>query len=365
MSGAVSFATAGYVCPPTLAPDRVVQVVGTLVGVIADEGGLVGAIAEQDQGAGLVREAQRLAGQVGVDERLQGVIIIDEGFVGLIRGCPEVQGVTTISFTRGDNADFSFVVLGDRRTLAGTWTWQGTTTVLSTDTSGVIVGEWIRAPQLSSGASGPWFKVTAINANVDVTIENPDELTIPTGVTGAQAASPVDLTGAPVRATARQGKREAWKSTNYTDPDGIEMTNAAAGEGVWHITPHDQVGEKAGVFAWDIETNVPGTVRSSSGTVTVTAGSGILVFSDTAVADAARVGDVFVGTGAGLPTNQTPVVVTSTPDTDDTLEAGQVLTDFTGWLVEPAFSFELRRSDRKTPDGLCGDLVLKDDPTRP
>jgi len=58
----------------------------------------------------------------------------------------------------------------------GTWTWDGTTTVLSDDTSGVTVGNFIRM-----NATSPLFEVTAVNANVDVTISNPGGVTIPTG----------------------------------------------------------------------------------------------------------------------------------------------------------------------------------------
>lgn len=49
--------------------------------------------------------------------------------------------------------------------LTGTWTWDGTTTVLATDTSQVRIGSFIRAD-----SDGQWFEVTAVNANVSVTI---------------------------------------------------------------------------------------------------------------------------------------------------------------------------------------------------
>ena len=67
--------------------------------------------------------------------------------------------------------------------LSGTWTWDGTTTVLATDTSEVAVGNWI---SLDSDAQS--FKITAIVANTSVSIENPRSLTIPSGATGSSFA---------------------------------------------------------------------------------------------------------------------------------------------------------------------------------
>lgn len=63
--------------------------------------------------------------------------------------------------------------------LNGTWTWDGTTTVLSDNTSNIVVGDWLRMDDDNSP-----FKITAITPNVNVTIENPDSLIIPSG-TGA------------------------------------------------------------------------------------------------------------------------------------------------------------------------------------
>lgn len=61
-------------------------------------------------------------------------------------------------------------------TPSGTWTWDGTTTVLSNDTSGVSVGDWI-----AQASGGPYFEITGITPNTSVTITNPGSVTIPTG----------------------------------------------------------------------------------------------------------------------------------------------------------------------------------------
>ena len=267
----------------------------------------------------------------------------------------------TITMVRGDSKSIPFVVLGKPVSASGVWTWDGTLTVLSANTSGVSVGNWVRNPEASTGLPSGWFKVATVNTNVSIVVVNPDGLDVPTGV-GVDVSVPVDLTGAVVRATARKGKREAWRSTNYTDPDGIELTDPAAGEGTWHITPADQLEEKAGSFSWDIETNRQGSLRVSTGTATVGVGSDVIAFSDPAVVAAARYGDIFIGTGAIDALSQIPVVIVATPSTDATLAATELRTDYTGWVAE-TFAFELRRGTRKTPAGLSGALVLDEDST--
>ncbi len=61
-------------------------------------------------------------------------------------------------------------------TPSGTWTWNGTTTVSSTDTSGVSIGDFI-----GINANGPFFEISAITPNTNVTILNPQSLPIPSG----------------------------------------------------------------------------------------------------------------------------------------------------------------------------------------
>lgn len=62
--------------------------------------------------------------------------------------------------------------------LSATYTWNGTTTVSSGDTSEVAVGDWILL-----GSDGQPFEITTITAGVSVTIANPGGLAIPTGST--------------------------------------------------------------------------------------------------------------------------------------------------------------------------------------
>ncbi len=76
--------------------------------------------------------------------------------------------------------------------LAATYTWDGTTTVLSGDTSEVAVGDYIRL-----AVDGQYFEITAIDPNVSVTIDNPNDLVIPSGSTLSTKA----VTSIPVEST--------------------------------------------------------------------------------------------------------------------------------------------------------------------
>jgi hypothetical protein len=65
---------------------------------------------------------------------------------------------------------------GPKSALSGTWTWGGTTTVLATDTSGVVQGDYI-----SKDGDDQVFQIDSIVPNTSVAISNPQSRTIPTG----------------------------------------------------------------------------------------------------------------------------------------------------------------------------------------
>jgi len=73
--------------------------------------------------------------------------------------------------------------------LSGTWTWNNTTTVLTTNTTGVTAGTFIRKD------SSPllFFEVSVVVPNTSVTILNPGTATIPTGA-GASSKATEKLT---------------------------------------------------------------------------------------------------------------------------------------------------------------------------
>lgn len=70
-----------------------------------------------------------------------------------------------------------------------TYTWDGSTTILASDTSEVGVGVWIRLD-----ADGQWFKITSVDTDTSVTIENPFSLTVPSGATqSSKSTNPVTV----------------------------------------------------------------------------------------------------------------------------------------------------------------------------
>lgn len=72
--------------------------------------------------------------------------------------------------------------------LAATFTWNGTTTVATADTSEVSVGDFIGLK-----SDNQLFEITTVNAGVSVIISNPGALTIPTGAT-ASRLNPENMT---------------------------------------------------------------------------------------------------------------------------------------------------------------------------
>lgn len=72
--------------------------------------------------------------------------------------------------------------------LGGTYEWNGTTTVLTDDTSDVVIGDFIK--HLATGAC---FEITGINPSTSVTISNPGALTIPTGSAGGNYKTTLTL----------------------------------------------------------------------------------------------------------------------------------------------------------------------------
>jgi hypothetical protein len=75
-----------------------------------------------------------------------------------------------------DMRNFYFEGVKNSETLLGTWTWDGTTTILATDTTQVAVNDWV-----SGLVDGQFFQITAETPNVSVTVSNPQNYTIPTG----------------------------------------------------------------------------------------------------------------------------------------------------------------------------------------
>ena len=126
--------------------------------------------------------------------------------------------------------------------LTGTWTWDGTTTVLSDDTSQVAVNDWVRLK-----ADNQWFKITGITPNTSVTIENPDGLTIPSG---------------------------------STDPEFIPHKLSQEFQFAEPVEVHDGQGQSRPVANFDLEDEAEFCLRLPATVVTPNAGNGNCNLSD-------------------------------------------------------------------------------------
>ena len=83
-----------------------------------------------------------------------------------------------LTFVGGETADQirDIAIEGINPTIVANYTWNGTTTITTGDTSEATVGEYLKLK-----SDGQMFEISAITPNVDITILNPHGLTIPTG----------------------------------------------------------------------------------------------------------------------------------------------------------------------------------------
>lgn len=112
--------------------------------------------------------------------------------------------------------------------LLGTWTWNGTTTVLATDTSQVVSGDFIcldSSPTL-------FFQISGIVPNTSVTILNPGAAAIPTGAGGSSLAAEnvtLGLNGPPPN-TAVGGETTLWLNQKpIKDSDPFTLVSSTRG----------------------------------------------------------------------------------------------------------------------------------------
>lgn len=107
--------------------------------------------------------------------------------------------------------------LGVTAAVTAVFTWNGTATVTSGDTSEVAVGDWIRLD-----SDDQWFKITALVTNVSVTIANPLGLVIPTGATARSVTKSVadfsEITGMAFGDVAAARTITAAAEAARTDP---------------------------------------------------------------------------------------------------------------------------------------------------
>lgn len=115
-----------------------------------------------------------------------------------------------------------------KKSLTGTWTWNGTTTVLTTDTSGVVAGEFIGKD------SDPthYFQIQGLVPNTSVTLLNPGVAAIPTGA-GASSKATENVTlglAGPPPDTAVGGETTLWLNNKpVKGTDVVAITSATRG----------------------------------------------------------------------------------------------------------------------------------------
>jgi len=96
--------------------------------------------------------------------------------------------------------------------LTAVYTWNGTLTITTSDTSEVIVGDWIRLDE-----DGQYFKIDSIILNTSVTVLNPENLVVPSGATSSSKA----VTSFPVETT------HGWSDSGKIGIGGVVYSYAS------------------------------------------------------------------------------------------------------------------------------------------
>lgn len=246
-----------------------------------------------------------------------------------------------ICICAGAAEDFLGKVIDQPQTVTGTWVWDGTTTVTTDDTSGVAVGDYVQRT-----AADTLFEITAIVANVSVTIANPDGADIPSG-SGVLAASPVNLDEA-VDGTAsrpavlvfewRRGNSRVFKKTNY-DSEEIQVLDQSTNPGqfLMRLDEPDTDAAKVGqLYRYELAVSRQDIVRAGAqgGTAAVTTGDGTLTGTGTTWSEA-KPGDIIQATNGAANGQQARVIMVNS-DTE-------VVTDRANWITASGFTFEIRR----------------------
>jgi hypothetical protein len=115
-----------------------------------------------------------------------------------------------------------------------------------------------------------------------------------------------------------------------------------------------------GTYCWDFETiRAEGTLKTSpgDGTVTITAGSGLLEFTDLTVPEVASIGDILNIQGLDVAVIDVP----ANPNTN--LQPNQLQTDYLGFTAGAGQTFTLFQGNVKSPDRLFGEFTLLADVT--
>jgi hypothetical protein len=164
------------------------------------------------------------------------------------------NAVLTENFAGTTNGNATVVIphqwgnLPNEVALSGTWRWDGTTTVLATDTSQVSVGDYIRL-DADPASEIQLFKIQFITPNTSVVIGNPHSLVIPSGAGGSTLSYDFDVAGGAVSVQSSRlwvgvnlgfFPRPVWRLINIKYDDlmvegaGVDRSNVPTSVVTWH-----------------------------------------------------------------------------------------------------------------------------------
>lgn len=324
-----------------------------IVGIVEEPPPLIATVTPMPMLSGLLLELPAIVGALSPSPLLTGTLAV-ESIIGFVPGCPVSEdGMADLELKRGDYVEIDFVILGDPVDVAGVWTWNGTTTITASSTTGVSVGDWVRLPAQKSGElTYALFEVSAITPDVDITILNPTNLSIPSGA-GLEAGSPVDITDSVTKFTLRIGDEAVIFKTSYS-ADDIQVVSAAggrvrvklckqdfrAGDGTWL--------ETGDLYHFDVENTRRLSAISLPGAATyqvATSGDTVVTIDDAADLALLKIGDIIVPTNE----NTIPFTVQENPTTRASL-SDQVEVDITTLVATAApRAFTAFRGNVKTP----------------
>jgi len=338
--------TGGWVCDPSGAAAIVLNVQGLATGHVNQKTTLEGTFLSQIPLFGDIIALPPFFGDLNVFTPSFGTLNTNSNLRGILYFNGDIMA--DISIKRGDSRNLEITVLNAPKRQEGTWVWNATSTVKSTNTSGVLVGDWIRSPSDIER----FFEVSAINPNVSVTILNPYGVVIPSGKK-ADVSTVIDLTNAIIRSSIRHVLTDTEITIKHSyDASEIQITNAPNGKAVVKLRIDDTIDEAAGQYVWGTEVTRKGALATAVGTLSFTAGSDIITVLNGDFSKI-RKGQILVPGG----TNTQETLITDLDTNANTITTS----GFTAWATETGAAFSLFDGDRDSPDGLSGQFeILKD-----
>lgn len=142
--------------------------------------------------------------------------------------------------------------------------------------------------------------------------------------------------------------------TSYDDTE-IDKTDPTAGVFQVYLDQQDTEGW-AGTYRWAAEVYEKLSSASTTGTLDVENGSGVLEGTSLVMSEI-KDGDILLLT-SGEPANVVEITVWKELDSDG-VETGNLLSDYSNFTTETGLSFTIYRSNKKIPTGLCGEFTIE------